>query len=125
MAPTASLTHAPAADTGPDLEANGVQLLLAEDRIAVLEAAVRLQRDYVADLQEEQAWTAVERDTARKQLAEAVDGFAVDVAELHAENLDLAARLVQAEAARDIAISDLRSVLDVVELGIAQTAAAA
>lgn len=98
-----------------------IHLLLAHDHIAHLEAALELQREYMTGLAEAQsaaAWAEAERDAAREQLAAERAEFAGDVAELLAEITDLQQRVRDAETARDLAASDLRGVLGVIELGL-------
>jgi hypothetical protein len=98
-----------------------LDLLLAEDRIAVLTEALELQREYMAGLAEAQsaaAWAEAERDAVREQLAAERAGYAADVAELLAANTELTQRAADAETARDLAASDLRGALGVIELGL-------
>lgn len=134
-------------------ELEELDLALAGDRIASLQLSLELQRSYMDGLhqvqqsaawsdlerdaalaqvaatrtapQEAAAWAEAERDAALARLAELQAAFVADIAELAAANAELRQQVADAETARDLAASDLRSVLAVVELdlGLAEVAA--
>lgn len=98
-----------------------IHLMLAHDHIAHLEASLLRQREYMtgkAEAETAAAWAEAERDAAREQLVAERAEFAGDAAELLAEITDLQQRVRDAEAARDLAVADLRGVLGVIELGL-------
>lgn len=127
-------------------ELEELDLALAGDRIASLQLSLELQRSYMDGLhqvqqsaawselerdvalgqvaglrtapQEAAAWAEAERDAALARLAELQAAFVADIAELAAANAELRQQVADAETARDLAVSDLRGVLAVVELGL-------
>lgn len=108
-------------DVDADREVGDVALVLAEQHIAHLEESLRVQGAYLADLtvaQKALVWAEAEREAALKALATERAGYAADIVELHAALTEMADRLAEAEMARDLAHSDLRAVLSVVELGL-------